>query len=83
MRLCLPNGTSLVKMTSKFLPEVPVLVNLKPIPANTRLLALDDPVVLRAREEDKKDKEEEKKVKEAEQKASAEQEQNPKRRRAQ
>ena len=49
------------KVPMKSLPAVPILYNPKTIPANTRLLALDDPVVNRAREEDKRAEEEKEK----------------------
>ena len=52
-----------VKMTLKSLPHVPVLVNPRAIPACTRLVALDDPVMGRARDEAKKAAEAEKRDK--------------------
>ena len=62
-----------VKMTKNTLPQVPVLVNKKAVPGQTMLVAMDDQVISRAREEDKKAKEEnDKKAKEAEGKAKEE-----------
>ena len=63
MRLSLgaPMEPLSMKMSLKSLPAVPILYSPKTIPAHTRLLALDDPVVTRAREEDKRAKEEKEK----------------------
>ena len=61
------------KMTKSTMPQVPVLVNKKAVPGQTMLVAMDDHVISRAREEDKKAKEEaDKKPKEAEEKAKEE-----------
>ena len=50
------------------------MVNKKTVPAQTMLVALDDPVISRARDEEKKAKEEaEKKAKEEAEKAKGEQ----------
>ena len=63
MRLSLGVGMEplTAKMSLKSLPSVPILYNPKVIQAHTRLVALDDPVVNRAREEDKRAKEEKEK----------------------
>ena len=61
------------KMTKNTLPQVPVLVNKKAVPGQTMLVAMDDPVISRARDEDKKAKDEaDKRAKEAEEKAKEE-----------
>ena len=61
------------KIAKNTLPQVPVLVNKKAVPGQTMLVAMDDQVISRAREEDKKAKEEaDKKAKEAEEKAKDE-----------
>ena len=56
MRLSLPMGPKTIRFTGKLSPQVPVLTNPRPILEHTLLLALDDPVVSRQREDDKKDK---------------------------
>ena len=66
--------THQVKLKQNSLPQVPVLVNKKAVPAETMLVAFDDMVISRAREEDKKAKEEaEEKAKEEAEKAKGEQ----------
>ena len=61
------------KMTKSTMPQVPVLVNKKAVHGQTMLVAMDDHVISRAREDDKKAKEEsDKKAKEAEEKAKEE-----------
>ena len=61
------------KMTKSGLPQVPLLVNKKPVPGKTMLVAMDDPVISRAREEDKKAKDEaDNKTTEEEEKAKGE-----------
>ena len=63
-----------VKVRQQTLPQVPVLVNKKTVPGETMLVALDDLVISRVRDEDKKAKEEaEKKAKEEAAKAKGEQ----------
>ena len=62
-----------VKVKQHTLPQVPVLVNKKTVPGETMLVALDDLVISRARDEDKKAREAaEKKAKEEADKAKAE-----------
>ena len=74
MRLSLSMGSKTIKFTGKLSPQVPVLTNPRPILEHTLLLALDDPVVSRQREADKKDKSDDKKW-------ELEEAQDPKRRR--
>ena len=59
------------KVTKNTLPQVPVLVNA--VPRQAMLVAMDDQVISRAREEDKKAKDEaDKRAKEEEEKAKGE-----------
>ena len=61
------------KISKNTLPQVPVLVNKKAVPGQTMLVAMDDQVISRAREEDKKAKDEaDKRAKEEEEKAKEE-----------
>ena len=56
MRVAVPGaqgGTRIIKPANVKLPKIPILVNKSGLPEHTLLLALDDPVVARAREEDK------------------------------
>ena len=46
-------GTHTIKPSNANLPKIPILVNKAGVPEHTLLLAHDDPVVARAREEDK------------------------------
>ena len=46
-------GSHLIKASSVKIPKIPILVNKAALPEHTLLLAHDDPVVARAREEDK------------------------------
>ena len=62
-----------VKVKQNTLPQVPVLVSKKAVPGQTMLVAMDDHVISRAREDDKKAKEgSDKQAKEAEEKAKGE-----------
>ena len=53
MRLSLPGGTETMKFSMQTLPKVPILVNTRAIAPHTRLVALDDPILGRQREQDK------------------------------
>ena len=54
LQVTLPGGkTRKAKLGAKSLPHVPILTNKKAVPELTMLLALDDPVVVKAREDDK------------------------------
>jgi len=46
-------GSHLIKASNIKIPKIPILVNKAALPEHTLLLAPDDPVVARAREEDK------------------------------
>ena len=66
LQVVLPGGkTRKVKLGAKSLPHIPMLTNKKAVPKNTMLLAMDDPVVAKAREDDKAIKAEEAKTKQA------------------
>ena len=46
-------GTRTIKPSNVKIPKIPILVNKAGVPEHTLFLAHDDPVVARAREEDK------------------------------
>ena len=53
MTVNLPDGAKELKSQTWKMPKVPVLINKKDVLANTLLLALEDPIIAKAREEDK------------------------------
>ena len=63
MSVTLPSGVHNAKLTKNSLPSVPVLVNKRVISVNTRLMALDDSIITRAKDQDKQAKEKENKSK--------------------
>ena len=53
MTVCLPKGVKPVKMSKESLPKIPILVNKKDVPENTLLIAIEDPIIAKARELEK------------------------------
>ena len=49
----LPDGVKELKMPNGKMPKVPVLVNKKDVPGDTLLLALEDPIIAKAKEDEK------------------------------
>ena len=42
-----------MKMSKESLPKIPILVNKKDVPGNTLLIAIEDPIIAKAREVEK------------------------------
>ena len=56
IHVALPCGVQKVKMNKTQMPQVPILVNKRVVPGNTMLVAHDDPVVAKAKEEERMSK---------------------------